>query len=72
MDIIFFAIQKYSAKAIAAALELSHRTVENRLCTIYSKVGINSLSALIDYCQATGLNHYIPHKRLREGVNFFW
>lgn len=72
LNIIFFAIQKFSAKEIAAALGLSHRTVENRLCTIYSKVGINSLSALIDYCQATGLNHYIPRKRLREGVNFFW
>ncbi|WP_312884936.1 hypothetical protein [Candidatus Sodalis endolongispinus] len=41
--------------------------MENRLCMIYSKAGINSLSALIDYCQATGLNHYIPRKRLRGG-----
>ncbi|CAJ0993771.1 helix-turn-helix transcriptional regulator [Sodalis praecaptivus] len=60
LDIIFFAIQKLSAKEIAAALTLSHRTVENRLCTIYSKIGINSLSALIDHCQATGLNHISP------------
>ncbi|ATW29658.1 helix-turn-helix transcriptional regulator [Candidatus Williamhamiltonella defendens] len=72
LDIIFYAFQKLSEKDIATKLCLSHRTVENRLQRIYDKMGVNSLSGLVEYCHTTGLNNYVPKKLLREGVEFFW
>lgn len=72
LDIIFYAIQKLSAKEIAEKLFLSNRTIENRLKAIYEKIGCHSLKELIDYCHSTGLSSYVPKKVLREGVNFFW
>lgn len=72
LDIIFYALQKLSAKEIAKKLCLSHRTIENRLQRIYDKIKVNSLAGLIEYCHTTGLNNYVPKKLLREGVEFFW
>ncbi|EPS8491620.1 helix-turn-helix transcriptional regulator [Yersinia enterocolitica] len=72
LDIIFYAIQKMTAKEIAEKLSLSNRTIENRLRFIYDKVGCHSLKELIEYCHTSGLSHYVPKKVLREGVNFFW
>ncbi|MFJ1179853.1 helix-turn-helix transcriptional regulator, partial [Yersinia enterocolitica] len=72
LDIIFYAIQKMTAKEIAEKLSLSNRTIENRLRFIYDKVGCHSLKDLIEYCHTSGLSHYVPKKVLREGVNFFW
>nr|WP_237234693.1 PAS and helix-turn-helix domain-containing protein [Sodalis praecaptivus] len=72
LEIIFYAIQKFSAKEIALKLIISHRTVENRLLRIYEKIGVNSINGLIEYCHNVGLNNYVPKKLLREGVNFCW
>ncbi|BGI53591.1 MAG: hypothetical protein HamCj_19440 [Candidatus Hamiltonella defensa (Ceratovacuna japonica)] len=72
LDIIFYAFQKLSLKDIATKLCLSHRTVENRLQRIYDKIKVNSLEGLIEYCHTTGLDHHVPKKWLREGVEFFW
>lgn len=72
LEIIFYAIQRMPAKAIAPKLCLSHRTVENRLLRIYEKISVNSINGLIDYCHHVGLNNYVPKKLLREGVNFCW
>jgi len=72
LDIIFYALQKLSSKEIAQKLCLSHRTVENRLAIIYDKINVNSYKGLIEYCQTTGLNNYVPKKLLRPGVDFFW
>lgn len=57
LDIIFYAIQKLSAKEIAYKLCLSPRTVENRLQGIYGKINVNSMSGLVDYCHTVGLNN---------------
>ncbi|TKI08276.1 helix-turn-helix transcriptional regulator [Martelella alba] len=72
LDVIFYVLQKLSAKDIALRLCLSHRTVENRLNTIYGKINVNSAKELIEYCHHSGLNCYVPKKLLREGVDFFW
>lgn len=72
LDVIFYAIQKIPAKEMSPKLFISHRTIENRLQKIYSKIGTNSFNGLIEYCHSVGLNHYIPPKRLKEGVNFCW
>lgn len=72
LDVIFYALQRMDENEIANNLHLSLRAVEKRLNTLYSKLGINSLSALRDYCHHSGHNRYIPKKLLRSGVNFFW
>lgn len=72
LEIIFYALQRLSAKEIAQKLCISHRTIENRLQGIYNKISINSLKELVEYCNTTGLNNYVPKKLLREGVDFFW
>lgn len=72
LEIIFYAIQKISAKEIAAKLNISHRTIENRLFTIYNKIEVNSINGLIKYCHNVWLNNYVPKKLIREGVNFCW
>lgn len=68
MEIIFWARQKLAAKDIARRLNLSYRTIENRLRIIYQKIGVHSLSELIDYCYAAGLDNYIPSNFIRKGV----
>lgn len=72
LEIIFYALQKLSAKQIAKKLLLSYRTIENRLSVIYSKAKVSGLNQLIEYCQSTGLNSYVPKSVLREKVDFFW
>ncbi len=72
LDVIFYALQKLSSKAIAKKLCLSAKTVENRLGIIYSRINVNSIKELVEYCQTTGLSSYVPKKLLRQGVDFFW
>lgn len=67
LEIAFWAQQRLSSKAIAKRLNLSHRTVENRLCVMYQKAGVNSLSQFIDYCKMQGLDNYIPANFIRKG-----
>lgn len=59
-DIVFFAIQSLSSKEIAKKLNISHRTVENRLQDIYNKLNIHSLSELKEYCTYKGYDAYAP------------
>ncbi len=70
LRIIFFAVNRLCCKQIAKKLELSHRTVENRLLIIYQKVGVNSLHQFITYCKNTGFDKYIPTELISKGVLF--
>lgn len=58
--IIFLSLQRLSSKRIAQRLQISHRTVENRLQVIYHKIGIHNVCQLDDYCRQEGLMHAIP------------
>ncbi|HGJ5868287.1 MULTISPECIES: helix-turn-helix transcriptional regulator [Arsenophonus] len=72
LDIIFYVLQRLNAKEISVKLNLSPRTINNRLQQIYRKVKISSIEQLIEYCQLTGLNSYVPKKILKQGVDYFW
>lgn len=64
--IIFLSLQRLSSKRIGLRLQISHRTVENRLQDIYLKLGIHNVWQLDDYCRQHGLMHAIPPQwRLR-------
>lgn len=62
LDVIFYALQSMSSKIIAKKLDLSFRTIENRLLVIYKKAGVHCLSGLVDFCRAKGFDRYIPQK----------
>lgn len=64
LDIIFFSMQRLTAKEISRKLDVSHRTIENKLQTIYNKIGINSVGQLIEYCKVNGFDNFIPSKYL--------
>lgn len=72
LDIIFYARQGLSEKEIAERLFLSTKALEARLAGIYSKISVQSLSQLNEYCRATALKNYMPKKIFKEGVEFFW
>ena len=57
--IIFLSLQRLSSKRIAQRLQISHRTVENRLQGIYQKIGIHNVRQLDDYCRQQGLMYAI-------------
>lgn len=67
LDVIFYALQSFSAKEIARELNLSHRTIENKMQEIYRKATVCSLKGLKDYCRERELDKYIPPKFLRCG-----
>lgn len=70
LELVFFLLQKLTAKEIAQILHISYRTVENRVFTIYQKSGVHSLSQFTEFCKNTRLNNYIPHDFLQKGVVF--
>ncbi|WP_345997652.1 helix-turn-helix transcriptional regulator [Sodalis praecaptivus] len=68
MEIVFWSQQNLSAKEIAKRLNISHRTVENRLYVMYQKADVHTQEQFIEYCKATGLDQYIPSDFIRKGV----
>jgi len=67
LDIIFWAQQRLSSKEIARRLDISPRTVENKLQLIYEKAGVHSRIQFVEYCKHTGLDSYIPSDFVRKG-----
>ncbi|CNH37822.1 LuxR family transcriptional regulatory protein [Yersinia kristensenii] len=70
LEVIFFLLQSLNAKEIAQKLNLSYRTIENKLQLIYGKAKVNSLSTFKEYCKAEGLNRYIPERFIKSGCTF--
>lgn len=68
LEIAFWVQQRLTSKEIARRLGISHRTVEHRLQTMHLKAGVNTTVQFIEYCQATGLDRYIPSNFVLKGV----
>lgn len=68
--LIFFALQRYSSKEISKRLNISPKTVENKLYTLYHKTETHSLSQFIDYCKSRGWDNYIPYEFIVKGIQF--
>ncbi|QBY46605.1 LuxR C-terminal-related transcriptional regulator (plasmid) [Arsenophonus nasoniae] len=68
LEVIFWAQQRLTSKEIAKRLNISHQTVEGHLKAIYKKADIHSIFQLIEYCEHTGLDSYIPADFIRKGV----
>ncbi|MEN3262887.1 helix-turn-helix transcriptional regulator [Sodalis endosymbiont of Spalangia cameroni] len=62
--IIFFIYHSLTSKEIGKRLNISHRTVENRIQDIYQKVGVNNVFHLKKYLRDNALDSYIPPELL--------
>ncbi|CNK42564.1 LuxR-family transcriptional regulatory protein [Yersinia aldovae ATCC 35236] len=70
LEVIFFLLQSLNAKEIGRKLNLSNRTIANKLQSIYGKANVNSQSAFKEYCKAEGFNRYIPEWLIKAGCTF--
>ncbi|MEN3259636.1 PAS domain-containing protein [Sodalis endosymbiont of Spalangia cameroni] len=64
LDVAFFAMQGLSSKETGRRMDVSYRTVENRLSVLYQKAGVNNLRQFRAYCQREGIDRYIPARFL--------
>jgi len=70
LDTLFLMLQRLSTKEIARIYNLSHRTVENRIYSIYQKAGVHTLSQFEEYCRQLGLDNFIPDRLIEKGIQF--
>ncbi|WP_339051319.1 helix-turn-helix domain-containing protein [Candidatus Hamiltonella endosymbiont of Tuberolachnus salignus] len=66
-EIIFFTLQRLSKKEVARKLNLSYRTIENKLQSIYEKAGVQNGQQFTDYFCTSGMNQYLPPELLPSG-----
>ncbi|PAV11386.1 helix-turn-helix transcriptional regulator [Arsenophonus sp. ENCA] len=66
-QIIFCTLQRLSSKEVGRKLNLSHRTIENNLQSIYQKSGVHNGRQFRNYCRANGINRYLPPEFLPSG-----
>lgn len=70
LEVIFYLLQSLNAKEIGIKLNLSNRTIENKLQLIYGKAKVSSLNAFKEYCKAEGFDYYIPEWFIKSGCTF--
>ncbi|MFZ1872905.1 MAG: helix-turn-helix transcriptional regulator [Chania sp.] len=70
LKVIFFLIQRYSAKEISRTLNINVRTVERHIYTVYRKAKVSSLHQFIEYALVIGLDCYIPEDFIVKGIKF--
>jgi DNA-binding CsgD family transcriptional regulator len=61
-DVLFFILQSLKPKEIASQLNISHRTVSNKVHSMYQKAGVNNLSDFKQFCISKGYDRYAPTK----------
>lgn len=66
-QIVFFTLQRLSSKEVGRKLNLSHRTIENNLQSIYQKSGVHNCRQFRSYCRTNGINQYLPSEFLPSG-----
>jgi DNA-binding CsgD family transcriptional regulator len=59
-ECFYYLIRSRSAKSIAAALDISQRTVESHIENIKNKLNCYNKESLVDFAYALGLLHRIP------------
>ncbi|PVZ84747.1 helix-turn-helix transcriptional regulator [Serratia sp. S1B] len=70
LKVIFFLIQRHSAKEISRILDIAPRTIERHIYSIYQKAEVSSLHQFIEYALVIGLDCYIPEEFIVRGVKF--
>ncbi|MGM3172861.1 helix-turn-helix transcriptional regulator [Dickeya lacustris] len=70
LDTLFLLLRRFSSKEIARQFNLSSRTIENRIQSMYQKAGVNSFSQFEEFCYQQGLDSFIPASLLTKGILF--
>ncbi|QTF06997.1 helix-turn-helix transcriptional regulator [Brenneria izadpanahii] len=70
LDIIFLILQRLSNKEIAKKMNISHKTIENRIYNMYQKAGVHSLNQFEEFCHHLGLDNYVPNSLIEKGIQF--
>ncbi|MBI0436558.1 LuxR family transcriptional regulator [Dickeya dianthicola] len=70
LDTLFLVLRRFSSKEIAKRFNLSSRTIENRIQSMYQKAGVHSFNQFEEFCYQQGLDGFIPHSLLTKGILF--
>lgn len=71
LRVIFFLINnRYSSKEIAKLLNITSRTVENHISSIYRKAKVSSLKQFTEYARVIGLDCFLPEEFIAKGIKF--
>ncbi|MDN0117963.1 LuxR C-terminal-related transcriptional regulator [Yersinia frederiksenii] len=70
LDVIFLMLQRFSVKEIAKIYNISTKTIENRIYTIYQKSDVHSLQQFEEFCKFAHLDNYIPDRLVAKGIQF--
>lgn len=61
-EVMFFRLQGLTNKETAARLNLSPRTVENYMQSLYEKVGVNHFDEFMTFCISKDYHRYLPKR----------
>ncbi|UYA59156.1 hypothetical protein NAL19_926 [Pectobacterium sp. F1-1] len=70
LDIIFLLLQRFSNKEIARKMNVSPKTIENRVYNMYQKTDTHSLQQFEAFCRDLGIDGYIPRSLIEKGIQF--
>ena len=70
MDIGYLLLKRLSRKEIANILNLSSKTVANKIHNMYAKSGAHSVIQFEEYCRHLDLHNYLPGYLINKGVRF--
>ncbi len=70
LDTVFLILQRFSNKEIAKRMNVSYKTIENRVYTMYQKAGAHSLGQFEAFCHGLGLDNYVPPSLIVKGIQF--
>lgn len=70
LNIIFFMLHRHTSKEIAKLFNLSNKTIENRIYSIYQKADVHTLQQFEEYCKQNNLDNYIPECLMEKGIQF--
>ncbi|MBJ7221994.1 MULTISPECIES: helix-turn-helix transcriptional regulator [unclassified Brenneria] len=70
LDIIFLILQRFTHKEIARKMNVSYKTIENRVYNMYQKANVHSLNQFEEFCYQLGLDNYVPNALIEKGIQF--
>ncbi|CNH33343.1 helix-turn-helix transcriptional regulator [Yersinia pekkanenii] len=70
LDVIFLMLQRFTVKEIAKIYNISTKTIENRIYTIYQKADVHTLQQFEEFCKLAHLDNYIPDRLVSKGIQF--
>lgn len=70
-EIIFLKLQNMTSKEVGERLNISPRTVDNRLMRLYDKAGVNHFDDFSGFCEQRDYHRYLPKRFiLQQKISF--